>query len=117
MELINLARRVLAMTLTMIATVGCDSPDRRLAEYAQRATEQQARQNERMAQQSEAVARQSQELASAAHELVAQDAVARLELIQAQENLQHEIHVERSWVDKQREQLENDRKSVAKAAV
>jgi hypothetical protein len=52
-----------------------------LAEYAQRATEQQAGQDERMAQQSEALARQSQELAWAAHELVAEDAITRRKLV------------------------------------
>ena len=117
MTLINQVRRALAMTLTVIATVGCDSTDKRLAEYAQRATEQQARQNERMAQQSETVTRQSQELVSAAHELVEQDAAARRELIQAQKHLQQKIHDERAGVDRQREQLEIERKSLAKAAV
>src|SRR4051812_43723003 len=53
--------------LTMMLIASCESQDRRLAEYAQRATEQQARQNERMAQQSEAVARQSQEVSAASH--------------------------------------------------
>jgi len=96
---------------------GCESHNRRLADYAQRATEQQARQNERMAQQSETVTRQSQELVSAAHELVEQDAAARRELIQAQENLQQKIHEERTGVDRQREQLEAERKSAARAAI
>jgi len=118
MHPMNLIRRV---TLVLIQTVtvmaGCESQDRRLADYAQRATEQQARQNEWMAQQSETVTRQSQELVSAAHELVEQDAAARRELIQAQERLQQKIHEEWTGIDRQREQLEVERKSAAQAAL
>jgi cell division protein ZapA (FtsZ GTPase activity inhibitor) len=84
MHPMNLIRHVtLALIQTLMVMAGCESHDRRLADYAQRASEQQARQNERMAKQSETVTRQSQELVSAAHELVEQDAAARRELIQA----------------------------------
>jgi hypothetical protein len=118
MHPMNLIRHVtLALIQTLMVMAGCESQDRRLADYAQRATEQQARQNERMAQQSETVTRQSQELVSAAHDLVEQDAAARRELIRAQENLQQKIHEERTGVDRQREQLEVERKSAAKAAI
>jgi hypothetical protein len=54
----NIALRpapILSM-LMLIAITSCESQDRRLAEYAQRATEQQARQNDRIADQAQAVA-------------------------------------------------------------
>jgi len=96
---------------------GCDSSDERLARYAQQATEQQARQNERMAQQSEAVARQSQELASAAHQLVEQDATARRELLDAHDKLQAHQQSERSTLNRQREELDAERKEFAQASI
>jgi hypothetical protein len=103
------------LTLTLIAS--CDSQDRRIAEYAQRAAEQQARQNERMVQQSEAITKQSQEVTSAAHKLVEQDASARRDLIQAQDKLQEQYHAERLNLDRQRQQLDTERKAAAQAAV
>ena len=103
--------------ITVMEMTGCESEDRRLVEYAQRATEQQARQNERIAQQSESVAQQSLELASATQKLVEQDAVARRELIQAQNQLHEQNHVERSALDRQREQIHAEQKSALAAAV
>jgi len=110
-------RTALLLLLQVIAIVGCESQDRRLAEYAQRATEQQARQNERMAQQAEGVARQGQEVASAAHHLVEQDAAARRDLIQAQDKLQQQNQAERAGLDRQREHVESERKAASEAAV
>jgi hypothetical protein len=75
------------LTVAMILTIGCESHDQRLADFAGQALDQQARQNEEMARQSEQVAEQSTELAKAAHSLVEQDAQARRELIQAQTDL------------------------------
>src|SRR5687768_16923662 len=99
--------RLLALLkiLTLIAITSCESQDRRLAEYAQRATDQQARQNKQIADQAQAVARQSEVLASAAHDLVVQDAAARRELIQAHDKLQSQNQVERTMLDRQREQV------------
>src|SRR3569623_424417 len=105
------ARLLLLLSTMLIAS--CSSEDHRLADYAERATQQQARQNVRIAQQAEAVAQQTKELSSAAHELVAQDAAARRDLIQAQEKIQEQIHAERTNVDRQREQLDVDRKTAA----
>jgi hypothetical protein len=104
-------------TMTLILIASCESQDRRLADYAQRATEQQARQNERMAQQAEILAKQSQEVTAAAHDLVEQDAAARRELIQAQDTLHQQIHVERVSLDTQRQLLDSERKAAANAAV
>ena len=47
----NLIRGLLVLTI-LIAMIGCDSQDGRLAGYAERATAQQARQNEAIARQS-----------------------------------------------------------------
>src|SRR4051794_13559767 len=108
-----------AARLTMVAVIvlaSCESQDRRLAEFAQRATEQQARQNERMTQQSEAIAKQSQEVTETAHDLVEQDAAARRDLIQAQDKLQQQNHAERASIDDQRRQLDVERKVATQAA-
>src|SRR5687768_17577894 len=90
---------------TLILMTGCESQDDRLVEYAERATDQQARQNEAMARQTEQVARQSEELASAAHQLVAQDAAARRELLQAQDHLRQQHREQQADFDQQREVL------------
>src|SRR6478672_3096054 len=110
-------RALLHATLMLIVTSGCESGDARLADYARHATEQQARQNQQIAEQSQSVGRQSQELTSAAHELVEQDAVARRELIQAQDNLQRQLALERSNVDRQREQVAIERSAAVIAAI
>jgi len=114
-----IARRLatLLKMLTLIVIASCESPDRRLAEYAQTATQQQSRQNERLAQQSEAVVKQSQEVAAAAHSLVEQDAAARRDLIQAQDQLQQQIQSQQTRLDLQRQKLDAERKSAAQAIV
>jgi hypothetical protein len=105
----------LLKTVTLLTIASCESQDRRLAEYAQRATDQQARQNERMAQQSEAVVKHSHEVTAAAHDLVEHDAAARRELIQAQDKFQQQTHIERVSLDSQRHQLDAERKAVVLA--
>jgi len=114
----NLTRYTVPLMILRAAMMtGCDSSDERLARYAQQATAQQARQNERMAQQSEAVARQSQELATAAHQLVEHDAVARRELLDAHDKLETHHHLERSTLNRQRDELDAERKAFAQAAI
>jgi len=100
----------------MLLIASCESPDGRLASYAQRASEEQARQNHRMAQQSEAMTRQNQELTAAVHQLVEQDAAARRELIQAQDNFRRETHDERKELNRQRAALDAARSTAAAAA-
>ena len=107
----------LLLTLTGIAIAGCESPDRSLADFAQRASEQQARQNERLAAQSEAVARQTQEVVAASHKLVEHDAAARRDLLQAQDKLQEQSHRERSDLNRQRAQLDAEKNAAAAAMV
>lgn len=115
----NIAARAVAplKLMMLIVMASCESQDRRLAEYAQRAAEQQARQNDRIAQQSEAVVKHSQEVTAAAHDLVEQDAAARRDLIQAQDKLQQQSQNERVSIDRQRQQLDAERKSAEHAAV
>jgi hypothetical protein len=112
-------RVTLATVLTgmLIPITGCESRDERLASYAQQAIDQQARQNEEMARQSQQVALQSGELAKAAHHLVEQDAAARRELIEAQSNLQTQLHDERTRIDVQRQELHAQRQAAAGAAI
>src|SRR5690349_15327422 len=98
MHRIDLLRRLLLLAI-LIPILGCDSADERLASHAQHSTAQQARQNEAIAEQSRTMASQIQEVASAAHELVQQDALARRELLESQQQLQEHIHEERSVVD------------------
>jgi hypothetical protein len=102
---------LVVLTLTLI---GCRSAqDERLADFARQAAEQQTRQNERMAQQSQAVVQQSQRLTEAAQELVERDAEARRELVEAQHQLHSGIASERVSVDRQREDLETERREMA----
>jgi hypothetical protein len=101
----------------LLTLASCKSDDQRLTEEAQRAAEQQARQNERIAQQADAMVKHSHEMTAAAHDLVENDAAARRELIQAQEKVQHDNHVERRSLDQERQQLVADQKQFGQAAV
>jgi hypothetical protein len=109
-------RRGLAVIQILTVLSGCDSPDARLAEYAERARQQQVEQTERLAHQSQAVVQQSGQLASAAQQLVEQDAAARRELLQAQQQLQQQSHANRAELNRQQAQLDTDRKTAAAAA-
>jgi len=109
--------RAAMLIVTLILTIGCESRDEQLADFAGQALDQQARQNEEMARQSGQVAQQSTELAKAAHSLVEQDAQARRELIQAQTDLQSQFHDERTGLDAQRKELHAERKAVAGSAI
>jgi hypothetical protein len=108
--------RAPAIIALMLAT-GCESQDARLADYAERAREQQVRQNERMAEQSQAVVQQSERLTSAAQQLVEQDAVARRDLLQASQQLSQQNQAERAALNRQQAQLAADRQSAAVAAL
>lgn len=103
------------LSLTLIAS--CESPDRGLADYAQRATGQQARQNEHIARQSEAVARQSHEVVTAAEKLVEQDAAARRELIAAQDKLQERNQTAQLALDRQRAEVQAQQDAARQAEV
>ena len=104
-------------TIALTLAIGCESRDARLANYAERAREQQVRQNERMAEQSQAVVQHSDRLTSAAQRLVEQDACARRELLQASQQLSQQHHAERAALNRQQAQLVMDRQSAAAAAL
>ena len=105
--------------LVLMITHGCSPPpderDQRLADLAERMTEQQARQNENMAEQSKAVVEESGKVADAARELVEKDAEARREMIVASKEHNQDINAERASVDRQKEDLEQERREIAAA--
>ncbi len=102
-----------AAAMASIGAGGCDENER-LAEYAQNSVNQQARQNEQIARQNLEVTRQNQQVAEAAQKLVDADSQARLEMAKAQNNLQQESHTERVLLDQQRQDLEADRRQLAR---
>ena len=105
---------LLGMTLlTMLAGCSREANDARLVEQAKWSVEQQARQNEQVARQSQTVAEQGKHLTQAAQNLVESDAAARRELIESQKTLSQELHDERAGVDRQREALEDERRTIA----
>jgi hypothetical protein len=127
---------------TLILMPGCSSSDQRLAGLSQQACERQAEQNEVIARQTQqatelssnfidAEAKARQELLELQQQLVEADASAREELTQIQQDLverdaqgrkdlnalqektQAASAVERKSLDRQREDLENERREIA----
>jgi len=98
---------------------GCSSPagDQRLIDLSRDAIEQQQKQNDVIARQSERVVDETEKLTEAARDLVGQDAQARRELVEAQQVINNDLHSERARIDRQREDLEKDRRSLASARV
>lgn len=96
----------LLVSLTMTISLGCSSPDGRLAELADRVVTQQSEQNARTAQQ-------AQEIAEASRELVEADALSRREMIEAHQRLQGDVSEQRLLVDRQRDKLESERRQIA----
>lgn len=105
--------RMKIATMVVLIVVGCESRDERLVSFAEHAADAQRQQNELIGRQSEQVVLESRALAEAAKEVVAADAQARKELIVAQRELNQGLHVERSAVHQQRDQLEHDRRVIA----
>jgi hypothetical protein len=60
------------------------------------------------------MARQSRQIAEASQALVEADAQARREMIEAQASLHQDLHEERSSLDERRDDLERDRREVAR---
>lgn len=89
----------LLLVLGLTGIVGCDTDDERLVGLSEKSADRQAEQNA-------FIAKQSQETTQATRDLVAADAKARAELLQAQRSLQHELQVERGRLDARREQLD-----------
>ena len=107
MKMCLMGRMTLLAALALAAT-GCSSEsDARLAWLAEQSVEAQARQNEEMA-------RQSRQVAEASQALVEADAQARREMIEAQASLHKDLHEERTGLDERRDELEQDRRDVAR---
>ncbi len=73
------------------------------------------RELDRMSAQSESLMRHSQEVSETARHLVEADANARKELTEFQSRLQADIESERQNVDRQRDELESERRQIARA--
>ena len=103
----NLSPVVAMLTTTLLMVTGCaDSRDERYSQLAQQALREQAAQNERLADQ-------SQQIAEASQRLVAGDAEARKDLLAAQKQFTSELHSERASIDRQREEMEQERRNIA----
>lgn len=107
-----------ALLVLLLSLAGCiqnpeEVANRKVAEIAQQAMQEQQIQNDRLAQQSKAIVDESHQLALAAKELVTADAEARTELISAQEHLQSELNQQQVQVDRERSELDDERREIA----
>jgi hypothetical protein len=93
----------LVILMMLVPALGCDE-DRRLVQLAQEA-------NNRQAQQNHAMAQQNQQIAEATKRLVEADAESRQELI----GLQRDLEAEKAEVGSRRDELETERRQIAKA--
>jgi hypothetical protein len=96
------------LALAMTWTVGCDTDDARLVRLSEQSSARQAEQNQQ-------IARQSHETTQATRDLVAADAKARTELLQAQRTMQAELQAERGRLDARRETLDRQQQDVIAA--
>ena len=106
---------MMALLLGAVASSGaggCD--DERLAEYAKNSVDQQSKQNEQIAKQNQEVTRQNRQVAEAAQKLVEADARARQEMVIAQRTLQEGLQMERTLLDHQRQEIEEERRAIAR---
>ncbi len=128
--------------LLLILVTGCSSPDKRLVELGQQSADRQAQQNQTIAGQSRQVTETTQQFVESSgdarkdmielqRELVKAEANARNELVRIQQDLvdrdaqcrqelnelqresQSAIQVERQSIDRQREDLEAERRQIA----
>ncbi len=87
---------------------GCAPADLRLAEAMRESDQRQAEQNCLIAQQ-------NTHLAGATHDLIEADAKSRQELIASHSVLALQLQQERALLDRQREELETERRQIASA--
>jgi len=93
--------------MTLLLITGCaDSRDERFRQLAQQALHEQSEQNKRLAEQ-------SKQIVDASLRLVEGDAEARRDLLAAQKQLSSELHSERAGIDRQREEMEQERRNIA----
>lgn len=98
---------MLMIIMTLLLATGCgNSRDERYRRLAEHALHEQAQQNKRLAEQSKQVVEASQRL-------VEGDAEARRDLLAAQKQLTSDLHSERAGIDRQREEMEQERKKIA----
>jgi hypothetical protein len=137
-----LLRRLQLWTILLLIVTGCSPSDERLVELGQQSADRQAEQNRTIADQSRQVTETTRQFVESSgdartdmielqRELVEAEAEARSELIQVQQDLvdrdaqcrrelnalQHKsqsaILAERQSIDRQREDLEADRRNIA----
>jgi hypothetical protein len=92
---------LLAAIVVAVIHLGCDS-DQRAVEISRESLNRQAEQNAQMARQTQAVTETT-------HELIKAESTVQTDANQ----LQQELHTERSTLDQQRQDLENERRSLA----
>ena len=93
---------LVAGVAALAALPGCSEPDGRVADMAQQMTHEQSAQNQRIAEGSKAIA-------EGGRQLVENDAKARKEMIE----LQQDLRQDQTEVARQRDQLEAERKTIA----
>jgi hypothetical protein len=130
--------------LVIVLVLGCNTSDERLRELSEQSVARQADQNRQIAQQSAAVVEASRELVTADGQarreqlelqqklveaedrsrqeltqiqrtVTEADAQARQTMMSAHAGLQHELQTERASIDRQRLDLEQDRRQLATA--
>jgi hypothetical protein len=96
-------RRPLLLAAIMVSVIflGCDS-DQRVVELSRESLNRQAEQNAQMARQSQAVTETT-------HELIKAESTVQTDANQ----LQQQLHAERTALNQQRQDLENERRSMA----
>lgn len=95
------------LMMTLLLATGCgESRDERYRRLAEHALHEQSQQNKRLAEQ-------SKQIVDASQRLVEGDAQARRDLLKAQKQLRGELHSERAGIDRQREEMEQERRNIA----
>ena len=103
----NLSPGAVMLMMTLLLITGCaDSRDERFRQLAQQALHEQSEQNKRLAEQ-------SRQIAEASRRLVEGDAAARKDLLAAHKQLMSELHSERANLDRQHEEMEQERRNIA----
>eukprot|EP00913_Durusdinium_trenchii_P013430 g12611.t1 len=95
------------LTMTLLLATGCGSArDERYRRLAEHTLHEQSQQNKRLAEQ-------SKQIVDASQRLVEGDAQSRRDLLEAQKQLTGELHSERAGIDRQREEMEQERRNIA----
>ena len=114
---------MLLITVLMVATLGCNS-DRRVAQVATEAARRQAEQNQEMIRLNREVAKNNerlieadsqarQEVLQVQRDLIERDEQGRQELNSLQREVQTAVSQERTSLDRQLEELDDERRDIA----